>query len=1063
MMMVQGFADRLARPGRRLRDVTVARRSPDPSSPRPVARLGCLQPHRPRCRRRRISSTASSTPASWCFSSPLGGGSTTRPSVCSLPPSAPVCRYSPASPAFSCSRRRRPSSSSRSLRPAQIPAFLASRVVADDRSGRGARAAHEVDDGGLRRSSHRARRSRGSRLRAQTVGAVEGSRSGCLRPLDRRAMVRRTLAAPRRLLLLRREGVAVRRRRTRMGSARLLPEAVLGHGRMALHVAGHRRAALPRVEARPPTRRVAARRAGPPVHLLVPDRHQGLASSSPGLPVSLARRRSDTPLEVRADLVAPWADRDRRGLRSRLRLPRGVGSRRGRSAARPGNPFHPPPAGNPPPDSREWGFGDLLQAGADDAGEAREPIVVRLIPGNLPFRANAFAFLAAERFPAMRIAQVPFYIPIDRQEHIHLGARQLLDGRYLLQREGDVNGNRTGLFHYARALDAYLARSPLAGELFPVVHTQRLPSGHRARVLRGGPSRCGAALADYLDWAHETDPDDPGIDGLVKQCAAGTGRLLAGARRAARTGRRRRCARRGARSLRCRVPAGALGAAPPGRGATRLGRPRRRRPHLRSPGHRLSLPLLAVARRRGVLARNREIGRWRDRSSNGRSQRRWTASRPTAGSPRYSPNSATTGRHRSRSASSSCCSTRRNSDRASTPPASACASGHTALAAGQRAEARYHFEAGLSNEPANRELQRQASRARPDRHLDRRGRPMTPRPRRASTSTPTAFALVVLLAAAGGCAGGDERAAFLLIDHLGQATGPDRDPPQVSFLQLGYDERRTLLQSPSVYRFGGVPSGRGTVFSTAPLPRSPRLELGGRRRRRRGALRSAGTEAGARLLSLRLECRTSQHGSSGTSAGSRSTAAPRRPPASSWRPPAVRRGTAATTGRPGQPEGARRATCRDANRSSRRADLDRHPTPRPSRHLQLRPSDDTPPRRAGRGLRGLRHRGGTVTLDHPVPRLDAHLDRTPGPRRDQPSRHPIPGTVALRSPARGGLDHCRLRRHLMAGCSVSPAATTTTTPRLLLPARSGGARSRPASALPAGFPRRAATSSCSGT
>ena len=165
----------------------------------------------------------------------------------------------------------------------------------------------------------------------------------------------------------------------------------------------------------------------------------------------------------------------------------------------------------------------------------------------------------------------------------------------------------------------------------------------------------------------------------------------------------------------------------------------------------------------------------------------------------------------------------------------------------------------------------------------------------------------------------------------------------------------------------------------------------------------------------------------------------------------------------GQPEGAPRATCRDANRSSRRADLDRHPTPRPSRHLQLRPSDDTPPRRAGRGLRGLRHRGGTVTLDHPVPRLDAHLDRTPGPRRDQPSRHPIPGTVALRSPARGGLDHCRLRRHLMAGSSVSPAATTTTTPRLLLPARSGGARSRPASALPAGFPRRAATSSCSGT
>jgi arylsulfatase A-like enzyme len=61
-----------------------------------------------------------------------------------------------------------------------------------------------------------------------------------------------------------------------------------------------------------------------------------------------------------------------------------------------------------------------------------------------------------------------------------------------------------------------------------------------------------------------------------------------------------------------------------------------------------------------------------------------------------------------------------------------------------------------------------------------------------------------------------ERAAYLLIDHITDATKTGAaPPPTVSFIELGHDQRRALLQPPSTYRFARVPTGHGAVFSTA--------------------------------------------------------------------------------------------------------------------------------------------------------------------------------------------------------------------------------------------------------
>jgi len=176
-----------------------------------------------------------------------------------------------------------------------------------------------------------------------------------------------------------------------------------------------------------------------------------------------------------------------------------------------------------PPDRQDWRFGELLDRIAADAGAGEAPVRVRMIPGNLPFRPNAFVFLAAERYPRFKIQHVSFYIPTGRPKHRHLGALDLLNSSYMLTRGGDVNGNRNGMFHYARAMQQYLARSRSAGELFVPIHTTELPSRHAAHILRVEQFRCNAALFDFLDWAHQTDPDDPSIGRVVEGCIERTG------------------------------------------------------------------------------------------------------------------------------------------------------------------------------------------------------------------------------------------------------------------------------------------------------------------------------------------------------------------------------------------------------------------------------------------------------------------------------------------------------------------------------------------------------------
>lgn len=174
------------------------------------------------------------------------------------------------------------------------------------------------------------------------------------------------------------------------------------------------------------------------------------------------------------------------------------------------------------PDPRDWRFEELLGAAAADvrpAAAGNRPATVRVLSGNLPFRTNGFAFLSAERFPSLRLVHFPFFIPAGRPGHRHLGAGALLDGGYLLSREGDVNANRSGMFDYSRALRKYLDRALGSDEsLFTVIHATTLPGGHTAEVIRVEPYRCGATLVRFLDWAHETDPDDPSLLRILSAC-----------------------------------------------------------------------------------------------------------------------------------------------------------------------------------------------------------------------------------------------------------------------------------------------------------------------------------------------------------------------------------------------------------------------------------------------------------------------------------------------------------------------------------------------------------------
>jgi len=208
-----------------------------------------------------------------------------------------------------------------------------------------------------------------------------------------------------------------------------------------------------------------------------------------------------------------------------------------------------------PPDRRDWRFEELLGEAAEDARASAAggaPAAVRVIAGNLPFRTNGFAFLAAERFPSLRLIHVPFFIPPGRPEHRHLDVQALLRGGYLLRREGDVNANSNGMFDYSRALSKYLDGAlGVEGGLFTLVHATTLPGGHAAEVVRIEPYRCDTALLQFLDWAEEVDRDDPGLSRVVDGCASrpeeqgGIWRELAEARQLAATDPRQERALRG--------------------------------------------------------------------------------------------------------------------------------------------------------------------------------------------------------------------------------------------------------------------------------------------------------------------------------------------------------------------------------------------------------------------------------------------------------------------------------------------------------------------------------------
>jgi tetratricopeptide (TPR) repeat protein len=173
-----------------------------------------------------------------------------------------------------------------------------------------------------------------------------------------------------------------------------------------------------------------------------------------------------------------------------------------------------------PPDRRDWGFRELLhdvQRDLEARAPTRDRALVRVVAANPPFRPNGFAFLAAQEFPQLHIGMVPFFVAIENPHHVHLGAASLLSTDYFLLRSGDINGNARGMFNYSQAVQRLASRSTRTGWFRTVAQT-RLPSGISATAVALSPSRCTASTLDYLDWAHETDPDDPSLLAVVRGC-----------------------------------------------------------------------------------------------------------------------------------------------------------------------------------------------------------------------------------------------------------------------------------------------------------------------------------------------------------------------------------------------------------------------------------------------------------------------------------------------------------------------------------------------------------------
>lgn len=166
------------------------------------------------------------------------------------------------------------------------------------------------------------------------------------------------------------------------------------------------------------------------------------------------------------------------------------------------------------PEREPWPFDEMLQAVQDDwetRGVDRPPRVL-VVSGNFPFRPSGFAYVAAEKFPEMRMLQLPLFTPPDNPTHRHPDTARLLDADYYLLRQGDINGNTHDMMRYSLAAKRFVLQDQRAGgRLFESMRSFRLPRGRSAQVYRLRRARDPAVVLDALDWVHELDPDDPSI------------------------------------------------------------------------------------------------------------------------------------------------------------------------------------------------------------------------------------------------------------------------------------------------------------------------------------------------------------------------------------------------------------------------------------------------------------------------------------------------------------------------------------------------------------------------
>jgi tetratricopeptide (TPR) repeat protein len=140
-----------------------------------------------------------------------------------------------------------------------------------------------------------------------------------------------------------------------------------------------------------------------------------------------------------------------------------------------------------------------------------------IVPGNFPFNYSGFEYLAAEKFPRLRLTGLPLFVPSGNPAHRHPGTEILLDSDYYLIRRGDINGNRDDMHRFGRAVRRFLEWDLAAGgRLFERIATIPLPNGTPSEVYRLRRARSEEMILDGLDWVNELDPDDPSVSAYLE-------------------------------------------------------------------------------------------------------------------------------------------------------------------------------------------------------------------------------------------------------------------------------------------------------------------------------------------------------------------------------------------------------------------------------------------------------------------------------------------------------------------------------------------------------------------